>query len=224
MTYLPKHIALTVTLSIIAGLSAPAAANDLALGLSAGTDGVTANIKFGVSNKLSVSAGYGYLKFNHDKTYDGIDYTGDLKLANFQGFINYHPFGGAFNISGGAYLGDKSLDLLATPASDVQIGDVTYTPAQVGTLDGKGELANFAPYAGIGYDNFLSSNSAWSFNARLGVMFSGSPDIELSSSNGLLSADSVFRAELDKEIAKIEDDINTYKYYPVISLGIMRSF
>jgi len=201
-----------------------ASAGEIGVGVTAGTDGVGAHVKTALSSKITVSGGYNYLEFGRDEAYDGIDYQGDLKLSNFSGFVNLHPFGNGFNISGGAYVGSKYLDLVATPTQSVNVGDVLFTPAQIGTLVGRANLKDFAPYAGIGYDSFANAQGNWSFNAKLGVMFTGSPEVDMNSVGGTLSNNPAFNTELAKEITALEQDIEDFKYYPTVSLGITRKF
>lgn len=195
-----------------------------AVGLGAGTTGATLEAKFAPNNNLALRGSYNFLEFGADQDYDGIDYEGDLSLNTFGGFVDVAPFGNGFVLSGGAYIGDKTLDLFATPSNNVEIGGQTFTPAEVGSLNGQAELKNFAPYAGIGYDSFIAGSSDWSFNARAGVMFTGSPKVDLVSVDGLLSDDATLRAELNTEIASIEEEAEDYKYYPVLSVGIARRF
>ncbi|PHR93612.1 MAG: hypothetical protein COA69_02945 [Robiginitomaculum sp.] len=69
----------------------------------------------------------------------------------------------------------------------------------------------------------MFSDKQWSFNARLGVMFVGSVEAELSST-GLLASDPNFLIELNREVNSLESDLDGYKYYPVVSLGFSRNF
>lgn len=201
-----------------------AVANGFGVGASVGTTGATLEAKFAPNDRIMLRGNFNYLEFNTDQDYDGIDYDGDLNLTTFGGFVDVAPFGNAFVLSGGAYFGNKTLDLLATPSSDVTIGGQVFTPEQVGTLTGEAELNSVAPYVGIGFDSFATSRSDWSFNARAGVMFTGSPDVELVSANGTLSQDPILLNELRAEVQNIEDDAENFKYYPVISLGVTRKF
>lgn len=195
-----------------------------AVGLGAGTTGGTIEAKFAPNNKIALRGSYNFLEFEADQDYDGIDYEGDLNLSTFGGFVDVAPFSNGFVLTGGAFIGDKTLDLNASPANDVEIGGRTFTPEEVGTLNGQAELKSFAPYAGIGYDSFIAGSSDWSFNARAGVMFTGSPKVDLVSVDGLLSDDATLRAELNTEIASIEEEAEDFKYYPVLSIGLARRF
>lgn len=196
----------------------------LGIGLGVGTTGATIEAKFAPNNFIALRGSFNYLEFSTEEEYDGITYDGDLDLTTFGGFVDIAPFKNGFVLSGGAFLGDKTFNLLATPSSSVQIGDQSFTPSEVGTLTGQAELKSFSPYAGLGYDGFIAGSKSWSFNARAGVMFTGSPQVDLVSVDGLLSNDPTLRAELDAEIAAIEEEADEYKYYPVVAIGLTRRF
>lgn len=214
--------------ALLAGVSlAPAYAADgskFGVGLGVGTTGATVEAKFAPNDTVALRGSFNFLSFNVDEEYDDINYDGDFDATTFGAFVDFAPFKNGFVLSGGAYLGDKSLDLNATPTVNVEIGDQTFTPSEVGTLTGKAELANFAPYAGLGYDGFIAGSKDWSFNARAGVMFTGSPEVDLVSANGSLSSNAILRQQLDAEIAAIEEDADDFKYYPVVTLGVARRF
>jgi len=143
--------------------------------------------KFAPNDFIALRGNFNYLDFSVDEEYDDIDYEGNFDATTFGGFVDVAPFQNGFILSGGALLGDKTVGLDATPSTNVEIGDQVFTPAEVGTLTGQAELNSFAPYAGIGYDSFIAGSSDWSFNARAGVMFTGSPEVDLISANGTLS-------------------------------------
>ena len=199
-------------------------ASKFGVGLGVGTTGATVEAKFAPNDTVALRGSFNYLSFSIDEEFDDIDYDGDFDATTFGGFVDVAPFKNGFVLSGGAFLGDKTLDFDATPTGSVEIGDQIFSPSEVGTLTGKAELASFAPYAGLGYDGFIAGSKDWSFNARAGVMFTGSPDVELVSANGSLSSNAILRQELDAEIEAIEDDADDYKYYPVVTIGLTRRF
>ncbi len=125
---------LTLTLSLLA--STAANAGDFGIGGGVGTPGLSVEIKTSMADRFVLRGSYNYLDYEHDETFDDIAYNGDLNMSNFGGFVDAYPFGGGFNVSGGAFIGEKSIDIIAMPASNVEIGDVTYTPQEVGTLIG----------------------------------------------------------------------------------------
>lgn len=192
-------------------------------GVGVGTTGFVAEAKYAPTDHLQMRGSFNVLQYDRTEEIDGIDYDGELNMTNVGVFADYFPFHNGFNISGGAYMGDKSVDLTATPASNVEIGSMSFTPAQVGTLQGDVKMKDFAPYLGVGYDNFIGSSNI-SFNARAGVMFGGSPEANLNAVGGLLSTDPVLTQELRSEIEDIENDLEDFKYYPVISIGLAKKF
>jgi hypothetical protein len=198
--------------------------NKFAVGLGIGTNGASIEGKFAPNDLIALRGSFNYLDVFVDADFDDIAYEGDYDASTFGGFIDVAPFKNGFVLSGGAFLGDKILDLDETPTANVQIGDQSFTPSQVGTLTGQAELNSFAPYAGIGYDNFIAGSSDWSFNARAGIMFAGSPKVDLISANGTLSSDPILRQEVEAEVSNIEESIEGFKYYPVISIGVARRF
>ncbi len=215
-------ITLTVAAAVLI-MGTTASAGDIGLGVGAGTAGVSVEVKTSVAERFVLRGSYNYLDFEVDETFDEIDYNGDLNLSNFGGFLDAYPFGGGFNISGGALIGEKSVDIVATPSSNVDIGDMTFTPAEVGSLAGDVNLKDFAPYLGIGYDNFRQSRNI-SFNIRAGVMFTGSPEANLTSIGGSLSSSPELINEIQTEIQRLEDDADDFKYYPVFSIGLAKKF
>jgi len=215
---------LLMSLTALSLLAPAAQAGEFGVGLAVGTTGGTVEAKYTPVKNLALRGNFNFLEFNTDQDYDGINYDGDFNLTTLGGFLDVAPFGNAFVLSGGAYFGDKTLDFNATPSSPVQIGGQTFTPEEVGTLTGDGKLNTVSPYFGLGYDSFMTSKGGWSFNARAGVMFTGSPEVNLISANGTLSQDPRLMTELRAEVQNIEDDAEDYKYYPVLTIGLTRKF
>ncbi|MEE9348155.1 MAG: hypothetical protein V3U82_08165 [Robiginitomaculum sp.] len=220
-----KKYTIITSLFAVSLLTTPVAmAGDFGLGLSVGTSGVSAEVKTNMSDKLVLRGAYNYFDLDVDEVYDGIAYTGKFDMSTFGGFADFHPMGNGFLLSGGAYLGDKGLTLNSAPTGNVTIGDINYTPAQVGTLKSTVELASLAPYAGLGFDNFGMTDGAFSVNLRLGVMMTGTPEVDLQSAGGLLSGNPLLEAEIAREEANIADEIDKYKFFPVISIGTAYAF
>ena len=59
--------------------------------------------------------------------------------------------------------------------------------------------------------------------AYFGVAFTNSPDVALSA-NGTLASDPAFKANLAKEVDEIEDDLKSFKSYPVIAVSFFYRF
>lgn len=218
-----KRMIAMAALAAGTGLAAGVADAQVAISGSIGTTGGTAEAKMKVAPILAIRGGYNYFQYEADDTYDDIAYQGDLDLSTAGAFLDLHPFGNAFMLTGGAYFGEKTLDLFATPTANVEIGNQTFTPAQVGTLNMKGDLEDTAPFLGLGWDSSFDTKGL-SFRFIAGAMFTGTPDVSLTASGGTLSNDSNFQAQLAQEEQNLQSDVDDYEIYPVVQLGLNWAF
>ena len=131
----------------------------------------------------------------------------------------------AFVISGGAYLGKRDITLSTTPsaATTIEIGSTTYTGAQVGRVTGKVELPSVAPTVAIGFDSATTRSSTWGFRTLVGVAFGSSPEVTYSCS-GPACTSAGLQAQLANESRRAEDDLDGFKLYPVLQVGVTRRF
>ncbi len=198
----------------------------LALGPKFGTTGLGADLTFGINPYLNLRAGYNYAKTSFNTKLGDVDYDMDVDVGNLPLLVDIQPFGGHFRITGGCYImtGDGA-DLSSTPTSDVQIGSHTYGPDVVGTLSGKIEIADaLAPYLGIGFGNAVGEDQLLTFTLDLGVIFQ-SYDVSLTSNGaGMTTLKDTFRQDLAKEESNLQDDMDSYKIYPVLTLGVSFHF
>ncbi|MCR5876273.1 hypothetical protein LRS10_20245 [Phenylobacterium sp. J426] len=203
---------------------ATAQAQTFAGGANIGTPGVGVQVSAQANEMLVIRGAVDGLSFGRNETYSDVRYEGDAKLLTGGLFADLHPGGGAFLLSGGAYFGKRKLELVGRPTGNVEIGDVTYTPAQVGQLNGEAKLSKVQPFLGVGYDNTFTGDRSWGFRALVGVAFSKKPDVELTASGGTLSTNAAFLAELAEEEAEVREDAKDFRYFPVVQLGITRRF
>jgi hypothetical protein len=176
-----------------------------------------------LSDNLVLRLGGGYLGFGTSESADGVSYDIDVSLANAGGALDYHPFGNGFMISAGVYWNGNGADFNATPTSNVTIGNTTYTPAQLGRIDGELEFNPVAPYLGLGWDGTYYGDGALSFQFRVGLFYMGDPDVTLRST-GTLAGTGAFQADLAREESNIEDELEFLGFYPAITLGFTYRF
>lgn len=221
-----KIIGKAVVSALTAVLLAPAAAHaeGFAAGVSAGTPGLGVSVAAQVNEMLVVRGAVDGLSINRNEEYSDIDYDGKAKLMTGGLFADVHPGGGPFFVSGGAYFGKRRIELDATPTASVDIGGQTFTPAQVGRLNGVAKLSKVQPFAGLGFDNSFTSENKWGFRVLAGVSFSKKPQVDLTAVGGLLASDATFLSRLAQEEAQAEDDAKDFKYFPVLQVGITRRF
>jgi hypothetical protein len=186
----------------------------LGLGLEAG---VRVNESFGLR------LGGNWLGFDYDGVDGDVDYEGEVTLASLGALADYHPFQGGFRISGGLRFNFNEADLDGTPTDDIEIGDETFAPDEVGTLTGDVAYDVLAPYLGVGYGTTLLQG-ALSIGFDLGVMYQGKGDVDLDAEDGLLSDDAILQENLAIEEEKVEDDLDDFVVYPVVGLAVTYRF
>lgn len=210
------------------GLSTPAAAElerrGPSLTLKAGTNGLGAEVTYGLTHIVRVRGGVYGFKAGFDTATTDINYDMNLRLLTGGGYVDIHPFKGRFRLTAGLMYNANRINAEGVVNSELVVGNSTFTPAQVGTLDGTIDFNDFSPYAGIGWGSPFTTDGNWAFEADIGVLFQGAPDVRLRSIDGELSGNQILLDALAEEEQELEDEINFFKFYPVISLGVAYTF
>ncbi len=156
---------------------------------------------------------------------DDLTYDSDITLQTWLAVLDWHVGGGPFKfVLGGCYNGSQ-VEGTGRPNEPIEVGDVLYTPSQIGTLYASADYNTFGGYAGIGFGNIALSGGHWTASLDLGVMFFSTPDLTLEARGGTLSNTPQVQRELDKELAKFNEDyIDWLRYYPVLTLGVAVRF
>jgi hypothetical protein len=216
-------ISSVIVVVLLACGNARAAFNELAIAAKAGTLGLGGELTTNLIPQVNLRAGVQWLEFGFSASFGDVDYDMDLDFLNPLVLIDWHPFDGPFRISGGVLFNGNDIGLRAEPGEAVEIGGVTYTPAELGSLRGDVEWRSVAPYVGIGWGNALGDGGHWGLAADLGVAFTGSPSIDLSAT-GPISTDPTFRTRLAEEERDIQDELDAFKFYPVLSISLFYRF
>jgi hypothetical protein len=161
-------------------------------------------------------------------TESSVDYRANVRLQTTGLLIDWHPFGSGFRLSGGVYYNGNKFDLTGKPsAGTFNLNGVTYTSADIGSLEGNLKFRSTAPYLGMGY---FKSFGGFSLMGDAGVMFSGTPKVRLDVTCGALLAGAIpatcAQAQQDaaREADRVRDSVDSLKYYPVLSIGVGYAF
>lgn len=220
-----KILALLVAVSAAcAATTTWAQGGRFALGPQVGTPGAGVQAQFAVNDLLVLRAGYDVLKWDGDDTYHDIAYTGEIDFRSPGAFVDLHPFRNAFFVSGGAYFGERGVDLRASPDQDVTLGGRTFTPAQAGELTGRITLEETAPFVGLGYDDTFAHAGRWGFRLLAGAVFGDAPRVSLKSTGGTLSDYSRFQERVAQEEQEIQREADRYEILPVVQAGLNYRF
>ena len=206
--------------------------NNWAVITNASTLGLGGSIVAKIRPQLNARVGVNAFGFALDYEETRGSYDADVNLLNVATAIDYYPFKkSGFYTSLGVVYANNNADGVAQASSifDVEVAGLDITADEL--LDVNADLEtsnNFAPYLGIGWGNPVSSNLG--FWANVGVMFPGSPEIELSPNykvdRNLLSAEvqQEIQDSLLEEEEAIKEDLDRFDIYPIISIGLSYSF
>lgn len=198
---------------------------DISIEPKVGTQGLGLDI----SNKFTPFTGVrlsgNYLDGKTDDKLQDISYNIDAKLLNVGALVDIYPLGGSFRVSAGGFYSDNELDINAKLNNDIKIGDITFNKNDVGTFSGNiKQKSKFSPYIGVGRSTSYAILGGLGFNFDIGVKFTGKYDVDVKSIGGALTGNATLEDEIAKEKQQLQNDLNDYKLYPVVSVGITLEF
>ena len=217
-----KRLAIIVVPVVIAMVAQNASAG-IGVTPKIGTLGYGADVTVGLLPQLNARAGFN--TFSYEITHSEADGSGDLTakidFQNIPLLLDWHPSAGAFRISAGVVVNNNKVLLSANPGDSVDFNDIGYF---VESANGEISFKQISPYLGIGTGNAANTASRVHFAVDFGVLFQGSPTIDLSA----VAADPALQSELDDSVKaeqkKLEDDTSAFTIYPVIALGVSFTF
>lgn len=206
----------------ILGLLATVAAADVGLALKAGTLGLGAEISSSLTDAFSVGVGFNSFDITKSQSVKDVDYDAKLKLQSVSLLASFHPFAGVFRLTAGVLADNNKVTMTGKPdgSGNFTFNGHDYAASDVGTLDGEFKFNSAAPYLGIGWGN--RPNSRWGATADIGVLYQGSPKLDLNATGA--AANPSLAADLEQERKKEESDLSNFKWWPVISLGAYYHF
>ena len=214
---------LSVVIAALAlALSVPGARADIGINPRVGTLGYGIELSAGLSEKLSLSLGTNGYSYKTQKKSGDVDYDFNLKLRSADLLASYHPFTGAFRLRAGVLFNGNEFLMTGRPSAGqtYDINGTTYTSAQVGTLTGKLSFNKSAPYFGIGWGN--RPNGSWGFTGDIGAVYQGKPKLSLEATGAAATAG--LSSNLEAERQRTEQDLQSFKWYPVLSFGLYFRF
>ncbi len=195
------------------------------IGLSAEVTTLGPGLSFSVPlcGSLNLRSGVHGLNYTYRGSESDVSYDFDLQLLSENVLLDWHPWHNGCRVSTGVVFNQNKVEMEARPTAAYRIGNQIYAMAEVGMLNGELSFNPAAPYVGLGWGNAVNDKHRWNFAFDLGVVFQGKPEIDLTAT-GQLAANPDFMIELERERREIEDSIDAYKYYPVISFGVSYRF
>lgn len=220
-------------------LSSPNSHAGVAFNLSAPL-GLGVDIAVPVSEKVNVRGGFNAFSLSRDFDNDGITLAAQLRLRSVSAHLDWFPFGGGFHLSPGVMLyngNEVNADARVPGGRTFDLGDESLisNPANPVTGTFAVSFKKVAPSVRLGWGNIVPrSTKRWSIPFEIGLVFSSSPTAALSlggsacARNGTncrnLATDPQLQADLNREVAQLNDDLTVLKVIPVISVGYSFKF
>jgi len=197
---------------------------DTSLGLRGGTLGGGVELSYALSQRAALRVNADGYNFKQTSTHDDIDYDMKLKLQTVSLLGDWFPFANNFRISLGAMFNGNKFALKGQPSGEAtSFNGVPYNAQDVGSLEAAVKFRKAAPYFGIGYGRPI--NSGLSLILDLGVMFQGSPRSKIDATCTATTPDcAALQRDAAAEQSKLDESLHSFKYYPVISLGLAYTF
>ena len=199
-------------LVLIAALATCGSAHAIGIGAKVGTTGIGGDIAMSVFPLVDARLGWAGGSLSRTYSTSSASYDGKMKLNNLNALLDFHPLGPLFRLTGGVIFNDNKYDATGTPNG---------LPGSY-SASVKGNSA--APYLGVGWGRVAGMGINW--YADLGAMFMGSPKATITANcGGLTGAQcATLQNQAAAEQSALQDKINSFKIYPVISIGFTIGF
>jgi hypothetical protein len=223
-----KKPVLALAVATLMALPATLAAQGVGVGLRAGTLGFGAEAAVDLSSHLAVRGGMGLTPLvvkNPSFWSPGPDVNAKLRLPKtwYNIGVDLYPTGGTFHIGAGMLFkpDDPTLAGSLSSTGSIDIGDSTYTGAQVAEVTGTLHSKTKAAYVLIGFGR--ETRRGLGLFLDLGVAFLGDPGLTFQATKGdpTVINSAPFQQALRDEEQKVQKKMATYlKYWPIADIGI----
>ncbi|RZS54958.1 hypothetical protein [Sphaerotilus mobilis] len=154
---------------------------------------------------------------------EGIKYKGTLKANRFAVFADWFPFGGVFRFTGGVASNtfDLTLDASGTGQS-ISVGNNQYVLGPGDGLTMQIKYPRTMPYLGVGWGH-QPNVSGLRISFDVGALI-GKPKVSATGRGQLSSSNPAAQADIDREVAEINDGIGKVSLLPQFSFSLGYSF
>lgn len=187
-----------------------------------GTLGYGAELNLSISDSVNARFGINGGNYKYNAYAGSSNYDFKLQLQSVSALADWHPYENGFRTSAGL-LYNNTKDTFVPAGSSFMLGGTSYStigagPNVLSSFQGTMTFNSVAPYLGIGWGNAVTSDKGWGLETDIGVLFQGSPKIDLVAT--CATTCNTLQADAEAENAKLQNDLNKYKWWPVVSIGI----
>lgn len=193
-------------------------------GVNVSTLGVGVNVAHKFNNFFKIRGTFNYFQLNKKINGNDFNVDGRLRLLTAGLLGDFHLFENGFRLTGGFVYNKNLVKANAKASRTFTIHGRTYTPQQIGEVNGSLDFRPIAPYVGIGYDSGHTEKSGFSFTADAGVLFQGKVRGKVYSITGLSANNPQAINDVKDKIVEEVNKKTLIKVYPVVSLGVNYRF
>lgn len=193
------------------GLTTAAQAGGLGVAAKLSSLGYGVELGYRLNDYLGVRAGVNTGSYEYSETDAGNTYDYSMDFDNIPLLLDWHVLGGTFRLTGGIVSNNNKVTGQAAGALDIGTG--TYTTSATTDIS----FDKTSMYVGLGWASLPSATKGLGFSFDIGVLGHGSPTVTL-------TAPGVPPADIAAEEASLNADLEDFKYWPVLSLGIGYTF
>jgi hypothetical protein len=191
-----------------------ASGQNVALSARGSTLGIGPEVTVELASVLNLRGGASYLPLHRRGLLQNtvnVRYDVQARLAAVHLFLDWHPFGNAFRMSGGAVYNRSQAQLRASPAENVTMNGRSFSPDQLGHVSGSASFSNaIHPYLGIGLGNAVQGSRIDVF-ADAGAMYVGRPHVEMDGEG--------FIKGTANHASALNEGFRSFRILPYLSLG-----
>ncbi len=194
---------------------------DFAVGVKLSTLGGGIEAVRSFSPNINARLGFSLFSLSFDggvSSEDDYKFNAKLGLLTIAALADYFPFERGLRITGGLIVNLNNFKADIKPNKSYSVGGDVYSPDLLGTMNADISFNKVAPYIGIGFGNPTAGSKGLGFSFDIGTIYQGAPKAKLSAS-GLIEPS----ASPDQQ-EKLESNLSWFKWYPVLSFGLMYKF
>jgi hypothetical protein len=195
----------------------------LTVGATVSSLGVGGEIDLKVHKHMNLKLTTHHLRVGQDVDHKYVDiYDTTVRLQNYGVLMDFYPFTDSFKgffVSSGVYINDNRVDGQALPKRNITVFGHTYTPQQIGKINGEVRFLATSPFIGFGYNWKRNSQRKWGFSVEAGVLFQGRPKADITFTGTLAEIDTVLANQMRNDLEKVlelEIDRTYVRYYPAV--------
>ncbi len=190
------------------------------IGVKVSTLGAGIEAALPVFAKVNLRGGINIFQYDRTFTQDGIHYTGQLHFRSGEAHFDWYPFGG-FHVSPGVmfYNGNQLTANASVPGG--QTGKLDFVKVSPTIMLGVG---NLIPRSGRHYSFLFEVGGAYQGSARVALNLAGNVCDSTGTFCRSVASDSTVQANVLAQQQKIRNDVNPYRFFPVVSLGVGFNF